>query len=67
MEPPFSNKRRIIILAEGELDPFTAKTAAGIIRYRRDEVIGVLDPGHAGQPLENLLGVGDSLGVGVGL
>ena len=40
------------------MDPFTAKTAAGIIRYRRDEVIGVLDPTHAGQRLENLLGVG---------
>ena len=53
-----SEKRRIIILTEGSLDPFTAKTAAGIIRYRRDEVIGVLDPGHAGQRLEELIGVG---------
>ncbi len=61
MEFTLSEERRIIILAEGELDPFTAKTAAGIIRYRRNEVIGVLDANHAGQRLEDLLGVGEGI------
>ena len=46
------------ILAAGKLDAFTAKTAAGIIRYRGDEVVGVIDPAHAGQSLEGLIGVG---------
>lgn len=53
--------RRIVILAAGKLDSFTAKTAAGIIRYRRDEVIGVVDPEHAGQSLEDLIGVGKGI------
>jgi len=52
------SRRRIVILAAGKLDAFTAKTAAGVIRYRRDEVVGVLDPEHTGQSLEDLLGVG---------
>ncbi|MBI2190497.1 MAG: DUF1611 domain-containing protein [Planctomycetes bacterium] len=51
-------KRRIVILAEGKLDVFSAKTAAGVIRYRGDEVVGLLDRTHAGQPLEGFLGVG---------
>ncbi len=55
------NRRRIVILAAGKLDAFTAKTAAGIIRYRRQEVVGVLDPEHAGEPLENLIGVGHGI------
>lgn len=50
--------RRIVILAAGKLDAFVAKTAAGIIRYRRQEVVGVLNPEHAGQPLEQLIGTG---------
>ena len=53
--------RRIVILAAGRLDAFTAKTAAGIIRYRGDEVVGVLDPEHAGQALQKLIGVGDGI------
>lgn len=52
------SERRIVILAEGKLDVFSAKTAAGVIRYRGDEVVGVLDRTHAGQALERLIGVG---------
>ena len=55
------NGRRIVILASGRLDAFTAKTAAGIIRYRGDEVVGVLDPEHAGQDLQDLIGVGSGI------
>lgn len=54
-------KRRIVILAAGKLDIFTAKTAAGIIRYRGDEVAGVLDPERAGQRLEEFIGVGEGI------
>ena len=55
--------RRIVILAAGKLDPFSAKTAAGIIRYRRSEVLAVLAPEHAGQALEQLIGVGQGIPV----
>lgn len=54
-------KRRIVILAAGKLDVFTAKTAAGVIRYRSDEVVGVLDPEHRRQSLTSLIGVGDGI------
>ena len=53
--------RRIAILASGRLDAFTAKTAAGVIRYRHDEVVGVIDPDHAGQDLATLIGVGKGI------
>ena len=53
--------RRIVILAAGRLDAFTAKTAAGVIRYRGDEVVAVLAPEHAGGDLEALLGVGSGI------
>lgn len=55
------SKKRIVVLASGSLDAFTAKTAAGVVRYRGDEVVGVLDPSHAGRRLEELLGVGDGI------
>ncbi|MDA0837479.1 MAG: DUF1611 domain-containing protein [Planctomycetota bacterium] len=56
-----NTKKRIVILAEGKLDPFTAKTAAGVIRYRREEVIGVLAPSHAGRNIEEFLGTGSGV------
>ncbi len=56
-----AGKQRIVILAAGKLDAFTAKTAAGLVRYRTDEVVGVLDPEHAGQNLETLIGVGEGI------
>jgi uncharacterized NAD-dependent epimerase/dehydratase family protein len=56
-----NTKKRIVILAEGKLDPFTAKTAAGVIRYRREEILGVLAPSHAGQNLEEFIGVGSGV------
>jgi uncharacterized NAD-dependent epimerase/dehydratase family protein len=56
-----NSKKRIVILAEGKLDPFTAKTAAGVIRYRGDEVLGVLAPSHAGRDLEEFIGIGSGV------
>ncbi|AWT59117.1 MAG: hypothetical protein DF168_00294 [Candidatus Moanabacter tarae] len=61
MKLDLTKEKRIVILAEGELDPFTAKTAAGIIRYRRGEVVGILDSNHLGERLEDLLGVGEGI------
>ncbi|OGO53534.1 MAG: hypothetical protein A2Z32_08695, partial [Chloroflexi bacterium RBG_16_69_14] len=47
MHPP--DLRRLVILAEGEFGPHSAKTAYGVIRYGRDDVVAVIDSTRAGQ------------------
>ncbi len=47
--------RRLVILAEGEFGPHSAKTAFGIIRYGRDEVVAVLDSTNAGRSVAEWL------------
>ena len=44
-----SDLRRLVILAEGQFAPHSAKTAYGVIRYGRDDVVAVLDSSRAGQ------------------
>jgi uncharacterized NAD-dependent epimerase/dehydratase family protein len=48
---------RFLILAEGELGIFSAKTAASVMRYRSDDVAAVLDSRHAGRTAREVLGV----------
>jgi uncharacterized NAD-dependent epimerase/dehydratase family protein len=48
---------RLLILADGQLGVFTAKTATCLLRYRADHVVGVLDREHAGGSTRELLGV----------
>ena len=48
---------RILILADGQLGVFSAKTATSLIRYRGEEVVGVLDREHAGRTTRDVLGV----------
>src|SRR4029453_117478 len=43
-----SERRRLAILAEGEFGPHNAKTAYGVIRYGRDDVVAVIDSTKAG-------------------
>jgi D-glutamate N-acetyltransferase len=43
------NLRRLVILAEGQFGAHSAKTAYGVIRYGRDDVIAVLDSKRAGE------------------
>lgn len=40
--------RRIVIYAEANLEPMTSKTAAGVIAYRADEVVAVIDSTKTG-------------------
>ena len=47
MPPP--DVRRLVILAEGQFAPHSAKTAYGVIRYGRDDVVAVLDSSRTGQ------------------
>ena len=49
------NQDRFLVLAEGKLDVFDAKTAASLIRYRPDAVVAVLDSHHAGQTTREVL------------
>jgi uncharacterized NAD-dependent epimerase/dehydratase family protein len=46
-------ERRVLILAEGRSDdPHFGKTARGVIRYRPEDVVAVLDSTRAGERLE---------------
>jgi len=47
MRPP--SLHRLAILAEGQFAAHSAKTAYGVIRYGRDDVVAVLDSTRAGQ------------------
>ena len=47
--------RRVLILAEGySTDVHHGKTMRGVMRYRRDDVVGVLDSEHAGETRDGL-------------
>lgn len=51
--------KRYLILAEGKSgDPHYGKTAHGVLRYRREDVVAVLDSERAGETLEGLPIVG---------
>ncbi|MGR3309251.1 MAG: DUF1611 domain-containing protein [Candidatus Brocadiales bacterium] len=54
-------KRRMIILTEGHLDVFEAKTATSVIRYRSEEVVAILDSACAGKKLEEFIGIGKGI------
>jgi uncharacterized NAD-dependent epimerase/dehydratase family protein len=47
-----TDHRRLVILAEGEFTPHSGKTAFGVIRYGRDEVVAVIDSTKAGQSVD---------------
>ena len=47
--------RRLVILTEGQFHPHDAKTAMGVIRYGRDEIVAILDSGMAGRNLSEFL------------
>ena len=52
-----SEPRRMCIVADGLFDVFTAKTAMGLLRYCPDEVVAVVDRDHAGQKMEDVVGL----------
>jgi len=54
---------RIVILTEGKSNPTEAKTATGVLRYRGDDVVAVLDSTAAGTTARQLLGVGGDIPV----
>ncbi len=60
-------QRRIAVMAEGSFTPLDAKTALGVIRYRPDEVVAVIDSVRAGRTSEDCVGVGGAIPVVTGL
>ncbi len=53
----------MIILTDGQTDLHAAKTAICVIRYRPDEVLGLLDRESAGRTCGDVLGVGGEMPV----
>ena len=53
--------RKIVCLTEGHTEPHAGKTAANVVRYRREEVIALLDSTQAGKTAGELLGAGDDV------
>ncbi len=56
-------KRKLAILAEGCFEVDASKTATGVIRYSRDEVVAVIDSTKTGQDVAQSLGI--DLGKGI--
>jgi len=55
--------RRLALLAEGRFTPLDAKTAVGVLRYRPEEVVAVLDSTRAGRTAAACVGVGGEIPV----
>lgn len=53
--------KRLAILTADALGPISSKTAAGVIRYRPQDVAVVIDWAHAGADLESILGWGQGI------
>ncbi len=54
-----SRPRRLLILAEGySADPHYGKTARGVLRYRREQVVAILDSQRAGETQDGVPIVG---------
>ena len=64
MLAPAPQPRRLVILTEGQFGLHDAKTAIGVIRYGRDEIIAILDSAMAGRNLRELLPAHDAPFVG---
>ncbi len=54
-------KRRIVILSEGYFGDLEAKTASGLIRYKPEEVVAVIDSTKAGKSVQEILRFGGDI------
>ena len=50
-------QRRMLVMTDGHLDVFVAKTAVTLLRYCADEVVAVLDAQHAGRDLSSIVDI----------
>lgn len=54
---------RFLILADGQFDPLTSKTANSCVRYFPERIVGVFDRRHAGRTVQEVLGFGGKIPV----
>lgn len=54
-------KRRITILSEGYFGDLEAKTASGLIMYKPEAVVAVIDSTKAGKSVQEILGIGGEI------
>ncbi len=54
---------RFLIVADGDFEPMTSKTANSVIRFLPDRTVGVLDRQKAGRTVQDVLGFGGALPV----
>ena len=54
-------KRRVVILTEGYFGGLEAKTATGLIMYKPEEVVAILDSTKAGKTVQDILGFGGNI------
>jgi uncharacterized NAD-dependent epimerase/dehydratase family protein len=54
---------RFLILADGQFDPLTSKTANSCIRYFPERIVGVFDRRQAGKTVQDVLGFGGAIPV----
>ncbi len=52
---------RIAILAEGAFSIFGAKTAVGVLRYSRHQIVAVIDSTKSGKVVQEVLGFGGNI------
>ena len=57
----FRNPLRLAILTEGQTHPTPAKMAAGVLRFRAQDVVALLDSQKAGLDTATLMGVGQGI------
>src|SRR5690242_21935376 len=60
---PVRPDHRFLILADGQFDPLTSKTANSCVRYFPERIVGVLDRRHAGKTVQDILGFGGAIPV----
>jgi len=60
---PAANKHRFLIIADGQFEPMTSKTANCCIRYMPEQIVGVFDRTQAGKTVQQVLGFGGALPV----
>ena len=56
-------RRRLAVLAEGSFTPSDAKSAVGVLRYRPEEVVAIMDSTQAGRTAQSCVGVGGDIPV----
>lgn len=60
-------KRRVVILTEGYFGDLEAKTATGLIMYKPEEVVAVLDSTKAGKTVQQVMGFGGEIPIVAGI